>query len=68
LARLTQLLSDGGHQLVGHLLRLALCLATHNAVTCVIVEEPEGDLVQRRLDGWPSIRFRRVRTCSFVAE
>jgi len=39
------------HQLFGQLLRLAVRLSTDDTVTGVVVEKPQGDLVERRLDG-----------------
>ena len=40
---------DGRHELVG-LVELIVALGAHDAVPCVLVEQAEGDLVERRLD------------------
>src|SRR5512132_2023839 len=43
--------ADGAHQLLGALLHRTLTGAADHAMTRVVVEEPEGDLVERGLDG-----------------
>src|SRR3954471_18314211 len=42
---------DGAHQLAGELVAVAVLAALDDAVAGVVVEQPERDLVERRLDG-----------------